>query len=170
VPGEPLSQAERRGGERRQASAWSLTYGSFRPRRRLGRRHRDHERILLDWHEPHVLYLAIGIVLMSCVDAMLTLNLLAIGAHELNPLMRGLIVSDVQHFLAVKIGLTCGSVVLLGLAARRPVFGLFPAVRLLQLFCAGYGVLLVWELWLLGSWFAGLSSLWEPWTNGEYSG
>ncbi|MBM4220702.1 MAG: hypothetical protein FJ170_01995, partial [Gammaproteobacteria bacterium] len=37
--GLPVLEVERRRNERRTHSFWSFTYGSFRPRRRLGRRH-----------------------------------------------------------------------------------------------------------------------------------
>ena len=139
---------ERRDAERRSHSAWSFAYGSFRPRRRAGRRERDHERVFLDWHEPRVLYLAVAIVLMCCADALFTLNLLAAGAEEMNVLMGALITHDVQHFLVLKIGVTCTSVVLLGVAARRQFLGFISVFRVLQLFCAGYAALIVWELWL----------------------
>ena len=95
---------ERRDGERRTHSFRSFTYGSFRPRRRIGRRDGDHDRIFLDWHEPRVLYLALAIVLMCCADALFTLNLMAVGAEEMNVLMGSLIASDVELFLAIKIG------------------------------------------------------------------
>ena len=64
-----ISDWERRGGERRSASLWSLCYGGFRPRRRSGRRGGDEHAIFLDWHEPRVLYLVLAILLMSCTDA-----------------------------------------------------------------------------------------------------
>lgn len=154
VGGGQLTQPvvpERRDTERRSPSAWSFAYGSFRPRRRIGRRDRDDERVFLDWHEPRVLYLVLAIVLMCCADALFTLNLLAVGAQEMNVLMGALIAHDVQHFLVLKIGITCASVVLLGVAARRRFMGFVPVFRVLQLFCAGYGALIVWELWLFAT-------------------
>ena len=50
VPCDPVL-AERRLNERRSHSFWSFTYGSFRPRRRQGRRDGDHERVFLDWND-----------------------------------------------------------------------------------------------------------------------
>lgn len=147
VPGVPVL-AERRLNERRSHSFWSFAYGSFRPRRRQGRRDGDHERVFLDWHEPRVLYLVLAVVLMSCTDALFTLNLLASGAQEINVLMDALITHDVQTFLAVKIGSTGVSAVLLAVVARRQFMGFFPVVRLLQLFCAGYAMLLFYEVWM----------------------
>ena len=145
VPCDPVL-AERRLNERRSHSFWSFTYGSFRPRRRHGRRDGDHERVFLDWHEPRVLYLVLAVVLMSCTDALFTLNLLASGAQEVNVIMDALITHDVRTFLAVKIGSTCLSAVLLAVVARRQFLGFFPVVRLLQMFCACYVLLLVYEV------------------------
>jgi len=160
-----LPIAERRGGERRTHSVWSFAYGSFRPRRRVGRRDGDHERIYLDWHEPRVLYLVLAIILMCCADALFTLNLMAIGAEEVNVLMGALIAADVEQFLAVKIGVTSISVILLALAARRQFLFVIPVFRVLQLFCAGYLVLILWELWLLTVYVTGLPFHWRPWSD-----
>ena len=161
---EPLIP-ERRASERRSHSVWSFTYGSFRPRRRVGRRDRDHERIYLDWHEPRVLYLVLAIVLMCCADALFTLNLMAVGAEEMNALMGALIAQDVEHFLIVKIGVTCISVVLLAFAARRQFLVVIPVFRVLQLFCAGYFALLLWELWLIAVYVTDLPFHWRPWSD-----
>jgi hypothetical protein len=136
--------------DRRRHSAWSFLYGGVRPRRRQGRRDGDHNRTFPDWHEPRVLYLALGIVLMSCADALFTLNLLAAGGQELNVVMRMLLASDVEHFLWAKIGVTGLSVIPLVIAARRHVLGWLRVERFLQFFCAGYAALMVYEIYLLG--------------------
>jgi hypothetical protein len=160
-----LPTAERRASERRSHSIWSFTYGGFRPRRRVGRRNGDHERIHLDWHEPRVLYLVLAIVLMCCADALFTLNLMAIGAEEMNVLMGTLIAQDVERFLAVKIGVTGISVVLLAFAARRQFLVVIPVFRVLQTFCAGYFALLLWELWLFAVYITDLPFHWRPWSD-----
>lgn len=163
-PGGPQLRAERRGADdRRTHSLKSFTYGSFRPRRRHGRRDGDHDRIFLDWHEPRVLYLVLAIVLMCAADALFTLNLLAVGAEELNVLMRALLIRDVEAFLAIKIGVTSASVVLLAIAARRRFMGLISVFRVLQVFCVAYAILIVYELWLFGNHLASLSLSWRSW-------
>jgi hypothetical protein len=134
--------------QRRNVSIKSLFYGGFRPRRREGRRNDDHH-VFLDWHEPRVLYLALGVVLMNCADALFTLNILAAGGRELNGIMELAISGDTSRFLMLKIGLTSMSVVFLVMLANRRFMGRFRVMRLLQLFCAGYGVLMVYELYLL---------------------
>lgn len=136
--------------DRRRHSPWSLMYGGLRPRRRAGRRPGDEQRVLLDWHEPGVLYLALAILLMSCADALFTLNLLAVGGEELNGLMRFLLEQGTRWFLWVKIGSTALSIVVLVAAARWHVLGGVPVLRLIQGMFAVYVVLLGWELYLLG--------------------
>lgn len=160
-----MHTAERRARERRTHSAWSFAYGSFRPRRRVGRRAGDHDRIFLDWHEPRVLYLSLAIVLMCCADALFTLNLMAIGAQEMNVLMDSLIAQDTRRFVAIKIGVTGISVVLLGVAARRQFLGVLPVFRVLQVFCAGYALLIMWELWLFTVYIGDLPFHWRPWSD-----
>jgi hypothetical protein len=125
-------------------------YGGLRPRRRHGRRASDVHRVLLDWHEPRVLYLALAILLMSCADALFTLNLLAVGGEELNVVMRLLLDQDVRWFLWAKIGLTACGLVVLVVAARRLFLGRVPVLWLMRAFCLGYVVLIGWELYLLG--------------------
>jgi hypothetical protein len=148
---------DRRSGDRRRHSLWSFLYGGLRPRRRDGRRHGDEHRILFDWHEPRVLYLALGIVLMSCADALFTLNLLAVGGEEVNVFMRAMLGQGVRWFLWVKIGLTGMSIVVLVAAARRRVLGRVPVVWLIRLLFAGYVALIAWEVYLLGWQVSGIS-------------
>jgi hypothetical protein len=144
------SRVERRSpADRRRHSAWSFFYGGLRPRRRAGRRLGDEQRIFLDWHEPRVLYLALAIVLMSCADALFTLNLLAVGGEELNLVMRALLVRGPHWFLWAKIGLTATSVVTLAVAARHRVLGGVPVLGLIKACVLGYVVLIGWELYLL---------------------
>ncbi|MGI9330339.1 MAG: DUF5658 family protein [Gammaproteobacteria bacterium] len=140
---------ERRDNQRRSHSWPSFLYGGLRPRRRAGRRSGDEQEIFLDWHEPRVLYLALGILLMSCLDALFTLNILAGGGRELNGVMDKLIQADKNWFVAGKIAITGTGVVLLTIAVKRQFLGRVRVIRVLELFCAGYAALIVWELYLL---------------------
>ncbi|RMF96598.1 MAG: hypothetical protein D6727_07895 [Gammaproteobacteria bacterium] len=149
--------------ERRSHGAYSFLYGSLRPRRRSGRRRGDEQRTFLDWHEPGVLYLSLAILLMSCVDALLTLNILTAGGRELNGFMDWLIRSDPLWFVAAKILITGSGVTLLAVVVKRQFFGRLRVLRILQLFCAGYFLLMAWEVYLLGllfphTWQGGIAS------------
>jgi hypothetical protein len=141
--------AERRQAINRRDGVWhAFLYGNFRPRRRVSRRTADEHHFLFDWHEPRILYLALGILLLSCTDALFTLNLLEAGANEGNAVMASMLDESVDRFLAVKIGITAFSLVILVVAARRKLFRSFSVEHLLQVFCAGYVLLICYEVYL----------------------
>ncbi len=89
------------------------------------------------------------ITVLSCVDAALTLTLLAHGSYELNPMMAPLVDGSPLVFTSVKVGLTAGGVVLLTLAARMRAFGRIPVSFLLYAVLLGYGTLVFYELRML---------------------
>lgn len=158
APGVPEC---RRQQDRRRRKIAAFIYGNFRPRRRDARRSSDQHHFVFDWHEPRVLYLALAVLLLSCTDALFTLNLLKLGANEANALMNSMLAHGVDAFLAVKIGMTAFSIVVLVAAARRKFFGLFRVVRLLQLICLGYLVLIGYEIWMFGVLFGvGIADAW----------
>jgi hypothetical protein len=140
---------DRRGAaDQRGRPIRSFLYGNFRPRRRAHRRGEDDHRFIFDWHEPRVLYLALSILLLSCVDALFTLNLLHFGAEEANFLMDALLGQSVDQFLMVKIGLTAISLIFLVVSAQRHFMGWCRVERLLQLICIGYFGLIAYEIYL----------------------
>lgn len=147
-PAPGVVACRRRLSDRRRSSIGAFLYGNFRPRRRGVRREDDHDRIWFDWHEPRVLYVALAVLLLSCTDALFTLNLLLLGAEEANAVMNSVLARGVDAFLAVKISMTAISVVLLVAAARRKFLGVIRVIRLLQLICVGYLVLIGYEIWL----------------------
>jgi len=138
-------------GDRRKRVLWSLVYGSIHPRRRANRRASERRYVRLDWHHPHLLYLAIAIVLLSAADAALTLNLLSLGGREVNVVMDRFIRFDHYCFAAVKMLLTGFGVIWLVSHASRRLFGLVPVSALLCLIGLGYLVLIGYELVLLNS-------------------
>jgi len=89
------------------------------------------------------------IVLLSCVDAALTLSLMQAGAYEVNPLMAPFVGGSPLVFTVLKVGLTAGGVILLTLAARMRAFGRIPVSFFLYAVLIGYGTLVVYELKLL---------------------
>ena len=147
----PVSGAaeRRRASDRRKRTLYSLFYGSFNPRRRSPRRTDARSLRDLDWHHPVWLAVAMLIVLLSCVDAALTLSLMAKGAYEVNPLMAPIVGGSALVFTLIKVGLTAGGVILLTLAARMRAFGRIPVSFFLFAVLIGYGTLIVYELKLL---------------------
>jgi Domain of unknown function (DUF5658) len=137
--------------DRRQLTFWSVLYGGFKPRRRQTRRVGDHALPVLDWHESHLLAIAVGILLLSFADAFLTVNLLFLGAQEANPLMAALVYHDVAIFTAVKMALTGGGVVLLVALSRLRLFGYIKVVQGLYVTLVIYVILVLYELSMFAS-------------------
>jgi hypothetical protein len=149
LPDTSATSERRNASDRRKRTFYSLVYGGFKPRRRGPRRTDARSLRDLDWHQPQWLAVAILIIVLSCVDAALTLTLLARGAYEVNPVMAPIVGGSALVFTLVKVGLTAGGVVLLTLAARMRAFGKIPVSFLLYAVLVGYGILVVYELRLL---------------------
>lgn len=148
-PAPGLLEDRRTGRDRRrEKSIHAFFYGNFRPRRRNSRRAADHHHFIFDWHEPHLLYVALAIVLLSCTDALFTLNLLHLGAIEVNLFMNDMLAIGTEQFLWVKISTTIVSVLTLVFAAQRHFMGWFRVIRLLHLICVGYVALIAYEIYL----------------------
>jgi len=148
APGGQNCRREQR-EDRRKRPVWAFIYGSVNPRRRSHRRNADDHRWHMDWHDSGLLYLALSIVLMSCMDALFTLNLLAVGGEEINLFMKAMIEADINKFLVTKISLTSCGVIILVAASRYRLLGLVTVRRVLQLICLGYVALIGHELILL---------------------
>ena len=143
---------ERRHTVNRRGGFWqAFLYGNFHPRRRSSQRAADENHYLFDWHEPRILYLALGVLLLSCTDALFTLNLLNAGATEANAVMASILEQGVDRFVAAKIGITTISVIILVTTARRKFFRSFNVEHLLRVFCAGYTLVICYEVYLF--WF-----------------
>ena len=146
-----LDNERRIPGERRRRFAFSLAYGSMRPRRRQPRRDEDHFCFFADWHEPHLLYSVMGILLLCGADAVLTLNLLKQGAVELNPLMATLIQLDTQLFAAIKMATTGLALISLVVLANYRVFRRIRVYNLVYGAFFAYLGLISYELLILST-------------------
>ena len=129
-----LTEERRDAVNRRDGVWWSFLYGNFHPRRRSSRRSVDKHHFLFDWHEPRILYLALGVLLLSCTDALFTLNLLKAGATEANAVMAAMLDESMFRFLYVKIGMTSASLLILVATARRKFYKSVSVEHLLQAF------------------------------------
>ena len=126
-----------------------MVHGSFKPRR-LGPRRNGEERLgAIDWYHPWWLAIATLILALCASDAVLTVVLINRGAYELNPVLAPLIGSGAL-FVAVKVGLTGISVVLLTLLSRIRAFGRMPVALVLYAVLTAMAVLIGYELYLLG--------------------
>jgi len=157
-----LVMVDRRDAVNRRAGRLkAFLYGNFHPRRRNSRRQSDAHCYWFDWHEPRVLYLALGILLLSCTDALFTLNLLYAGAAEANVVMASMLSIGMDSFVVGKICITSFSVVILVAAARRSFVGPFSVEHLLQAILAGYVLLIIYEIYMF--WYVFEISLSPAW-------
>lgn len=140
-----------RGQDRRTSTLHALWSGSFRKRRRHARRDADVRIAAIDWHHPQWLAVAMLILLLCCVDAVLTLTLVGAGGSEINPFMRPLVGGDAAAFTYWKFGLTAGGVMLLVVLARARVFGRVSVGPILYGVLAAYVALVAYELWLVSA-------------------
>ncbi len=145
-----LNDSERRRGpDRRHGTLRALLHGSLNPRRRAPRRGYEANFTSVDWHHPQWLGVAMLILILSCADAFLTLNLMDRGAYEINPFMAPLVGGSPLLFTVVKIGLTGGGVVLLTVLARVRLFSAIPISFVLYGVLGAYAVLVIYEFKLL---------------------
>lgn len=107
--------------EDRRAFSWqTVFYGFVRSRRRGPRRTQDGDVLFTDFHHPWLFFLAVSTMILSSLDAFLTLQLLARGAVEINPFMAALIGHSIGAFAGVKLALTgIGLLALVFLARAR---------------------------------------------------
>ena len=142
---------QRTGEDRRKRVIWSMIYGSVQRRRRSARRSEDAATFIADWHSPSLMYVVVAILLLSATDAILTLQLLQIGAQEANIFMVGLIHGDLQTFAATKMALTGLGVTYLVIRNQALLFGRLQVRYVLHFVLLCYIVLIGYELTLLAS-------------------
>jgi len=129
--------------DRRQRICWAFLYGSIRPRRRLGRRTDDGRFQATDWHGAHLWAVSVGILILSVVDAFLTVTLMSGGAIEANPVMAAVMGHDIGTFAILKIAMTGVCVMLMVFLAR------YRFMRVVRVEVLLYGVLLTY-IFLVG--------------------
>jgi hypothetical protein len=134
--------------ERRRRTWYALLLGNFTPRRRHPRRRNESHFAAVDWHDRRWLVVASAILLLSGLDALLTLALLERGATEANPLMAVLVGADNNVFAACKLALTAMGVILLTVIARLRAFGHLRVSLILYTVLCLYSALIGYELWL----------------------
>ncbi len=135
--------------ERRHYSLVSLRMALVSPRRFRGRRQSDRRFALLDRFEASLAILATLLVLLSILDSILTLHLLARGGTELNPIMNRLLAQSVEAFMVGKMLLTAIPAVLLVATGNIPLFGRIRARSFLAALVGLYVGLILYEVALI---------------------
>lgn len=134
--------------DRRRTTLGTFLRGGFTPRRRNGRRAGENH-LPIDWHEPYLLFLSVTILLLSVLDAFLTVTLITGGAQEVNPLLQFVLRVRPELFAALKMGLTGGGVLVLVAVARARLFRVMRVGAVLQGVFVAYVALIAYEWWLL---------------------
>ncbi|MGI9205407.1 MAG: DUF5658 family protein [Woeseiaceae bacterium] len=130
----------------RRAFSWrTVLHGFIRSRRRDSRRGDEAEPLFTDWHHPWLFVLSVGIMLMSALDAFFTLQLLELGAIEINPIMAFVIGDSVLAFSASKMVLTGFGILSLVYLSRIHFLDRLRTGLVLTMFFSGYAALICYE-------------------------
>lgn len=149
---ETTGSRERRGNAERRSirGAFRLIAKQEGLRRRTGRREEDLDRgYYTDRHDAPLLLIAMSVLLFAALDAILTLQLIAYGATELNPFMRILIDVDVYLFAWFKMALTAVVLIIAVSHANYRLFGMWRTRSVLLFALWVYVALVTYQLTLL---------------------
>lgn len=135
--------------DRRTLSWRTVFFGFLRSRRRDSRRGTEPESVFTDWHHPWLFFLAVGIMLMSCLDAFLTLQLLERGAIEVNPVMAAVMGHSTLAFAASKVVMTGFGILVLVFVAKLRFLNRIRTGLFLTCFFSFYAVLVCYEFVML---------------------
>jgi len=131
--------------DRREFSWRTVFFGFIRSRRRDTRRDNEEAPLYTDWHHPWLFFLATGTMILSCMDAFFTLQLLDRGAIELNPVMATMIGKGTLAFAATKMLLTGLGILVLVFLSQTRMFNLMRTGLVLTVFFSGYACLVCYE-------------------------
>ena len=136
----------RAAAERREFSWRTVFFGFMRSRRHAPRRDDDDGVIFLDWHHPWLFFLAVGIMLLSCADAFLTLTLMQHGMIEANPIMDAMLSQGAAAFAVSKVVMTGTSILILVFLAKSRFMNRFRTGLFLTFFFSVYCCLVCYEI------------------------
>jgi len=143
---------QRSGDDRRRPGLPRLRYLFLGGRRRAVRRATDTRRVfILDRYSPRLFAAMMGILVLSILDAALTLYLVAHGASEINPVMNYFLQMGPAVFMTAKYLFTSIAVVIFVLLAQSvlPWSSRFTPQRLYQYALLAFGGVVVWEIVLV---------------------
>ena len=130
----------------RRLFTWrTVFYGFVRSRRSSYRRDDETEVLFTDWHHPWLFFLAVGTMLMSCLDAFMTLQLIDRGMIELNPVMSAIIAQGTSAFAISKLLITGTGILALVYLAKARFLNRFRAGAFLTMFFSFYACLVCYE-------------------------
>ena len=131
--------------DRRSFSWRTIVFGFARSRRHLLRRDEDADMLFIDWHHPWLFFLAVGTMIMSCIDAFMTLQLLERGMYEANPVMAAVLGQGATTFAVTKMLMTGTSILILVYLAKSRFLNRFRTGLMLTIFFSIYACLVCYE-------------------------
>ncbi len=139
------------GQDRRSKNSLRTAVHSIYRNRRAAVRRIDDEavNVYIDRHEPWMVYMALGALLLSATDAFFTLALLQHGSYELNPFMDYFIQKDERLFFIVKFIMTSTCIVFVLMHKNFRFLRLFKGYHVLLTSFALYSMLICYELTML---------------------
>lgn len=139
--------AEKRATSERRVFSWrTVVFGFARSRRHQLRRDADGDAIFTDWHHPWLFFLAVGIMLLSCTDAFLTLLLIERGMIEANPFMAAMLGQGAATFAVSKVFMTGTSILILVFLAKSQFMNRVRTGLFLTIFFSLYCCLVCYEI------------------------
>ncbi len=137
--------------ERRTYTLTTLRQCLNSPRRMEGRRTDDRRYPMLDNLDAGAVSMGIALMILSIMDSLFTLTILANGGTEVNPVMNTLLQHSVLTFTIIKMTLTAVPAILLIAVGNLVVFNLWRARSILATFVGLYLGLIAYELLILSS-------------------
>ena len=132
--------------DRRQFSWRTVLFGFARSRRHAHRRSVDDTVVFLDKGHPWLFFLATGTMLLSCLDAFLTLKLMGLGMYEANPVMRAAMSQSTVLFTSTKLAMTAFGILVLVFLAKARFLNRVRTGLILTIFFSAYACLVCYEL------------------------
>ena len=130
----------------RRTFTWRTVFFGFMRSRRHGPRREDEGDVLfLDRHHPWLFFLSVGVMLMSCLDAFMTLQLLDRGMFEANPVMAAILGQGTQAFAISKMAMTGTGILTLVFLAKARFLNRFRTGVFLTVFFVLYACLVCYE-------------------------
>lgn len=138
--------ADKRAASDRRTFGWrTVVFGFTRSRRHNFRRDDEPNVLFIDRHHPWLFFLAVGTMLMSGVDAVMTLQLIDRGMVEVNPLMAAMLGHGTVYFAISKMLLTGVGILALVFLAKARFLNRVRTGLFLTLFFSFYACLVCYE-------------------------
>lgn len=147
-----ITTMDQRSQDRRASMPFFCLYQlGIKKGKRVNKRRAGAGPAYVDRYANHLMLCTIAIILLSAIDALLTLNILAGGGVELNSFMAILIEDSPEKFVHFKLALTSLALVFLVIHHHVKLAAKLHVKHLLYLILFGYLTLVGYEIVLLSA-------------------